>query len=122
MNLVSFWKTPLYRSWRSISRRAREAKHEVVRLGSELRAEVAMRIRKQSDLESRMERDMGHFAQRVEHLATSTTNLNDDLRASRSTSQGKMSHWPIELSSRGGLSVLAQMFFLRKLRAALGSS
>jgi len=70
---------------------AREAKHEVVRLGSELRAEVAMRIRKQSDLESRMERDMGHFAQRVEHLATSTTNLNDDLRASRSTSQGKMS-------------------------------
>lgn len=59
---------------------AREAKKEVQRLSTDLAAEVSARSLKDSEAQSRLDKEVHEFSRRVDRLTTATSELGSDLQ------------------------------------------
>ena len=59
---------------------AREAKKEVQRLSPDLAAEVSARSLKDSEVQTRLDKEVHEFSRRVERLTTATSELGSDLQ------------------------------------------
>lgn len=58
---------------------AREARSEVTRLSVDLREETSNRVKKDNEIQARLEREVSEFARRIDRLATATSQLDNQL-------------------------------------------